>query len=672
MDHHFKKDGSLDMRYSSSRAAMSSGFGATSFGHSGSSGYSPMSFGSSASSAHFSHVSRPSSSSGLHLKKDGTPDMRFNSSRAAATSMQSSYTNRPPSSSGLHLKKDGTPDMRFNSSRAAATSIQSSYTNRPPSSSGLHLKKDGTPDMRFNSSRAATTSTQSNHVNRPPSSSGLHLKKDGTPDMRFNSSKNVMGSHRFGGRSSDHGIPRDIPVTKDGIPDMRTTAAKEWVKQQAQTGMNDIPSWIPKTKDGSFDLSKAVTQEYLKWKDSSSTDYVPDQRLAYYYQKLEDLLFRRLAEEAREENVEMPQYEILPETEQIQQQLCSRPMTNSTRQDDGQNSQYDMYSETQDRQRQHSSRSMRSSTRYDDEYDIQSQVSESVPLINYTDLNINTDDKLGQGSFGIVYKGTWKNEIVAVKQLHLHKLTRQEKNSFVKEIRIMSILGKNKNLVYLYGYTLDPPSLVMEYVQLGSLSHLLHYCDDPQIEAKITDGRIKKKIILGITLGMIQLHVVNIVHGDLKPQNILISNDYTAKITDFGFATLRGKTTSSVASSIISDDGTAVCGTAGYMDPELLNNSKPPEYSNDVYSFGVMLNEVIQEEEPYSDQFRNFLGRGPFAAVNYAKLGNRPTINSKTPNFLRNFIEKCWNRDPRCRPSFEEIFRDLKSSHLKFPDSFQL
>ncbi|CAF4619704.1 unnamed protein product, partial [Rotaria magnacalcarata] len=105
------------------------------------------------------------------------------------------------------------------------------------------------------------------------------------------------------------------------------------------------------------------------------------------------------------------------------------------------------------------------------------------------------------------------------------------------------------------------------------------------------------------------------------PQNVLISRDYTAKVTDFGLATLRGKTSSTVASSIISDDGSTVCGTAGYMAPELLESSNPPEYSSDVYSFGVMLNEIIQEEEPYTDQFRNFLGRGPFAAVNYAKLG---------------------------------------------------
>ncbi len=695
MDLHYKKDGSLDMRYSSSRAAMSSGFGGSSFGYSGGASYSPMSFGSTpfsglhhkkdgtldmrfsssraaASSAHLTHINRPPSSSGLHHKKDGTLDMRFTSSKNAASLAQSSHVNRPPSSSELHHKKDGTLDMRFSSSKDAASFAQSSHINRPPSSSGLHHKKDGTLDMRFNSSRDAVSSAQSSHVNRPPTSSGLHYKKDGTLDMRYASSKNAMTRYTSGSEFSNHGIPKNIPVTKTGIPDMRTTAAKEWVKEQAQNGMNDIPSWIPKTKDGSLDISKAITQEYLKWKDTPSTNYDPDQRLAYYFQKLEDMLFRSLVENARQDNVEMPQYEILPETPEIQRQLYSQPMGSSTKQDDFEMPQYEMPSERQERQRQFYSRQRKSSTRKDDEYDIRSEISDSVLAINYRDLNINPDDKLGQGSFGIVYKGTWNNQTVAVKQLHLHKLTRQEKNSFVKEIRIMSTLGEHPNLVYLYGYTLDPLCLVMEYVELGSLSYLLHYCEDPEIEAKITDGRIKKKLILGTVLGMIQLHAVNIVHGDLKPQNVLVSKDYIAKVTDFGFATLRGKTSSSIASSVTSDDGSEVRGTAGYMAPELLSSSNPPEYSSDVYSFGIMLNEVIQEEEPYSDQFRNFLGRGPFAAANYAKLGNRPRINSRTPPFLKNFIEKCWNRDHRSRPTFQQIFKDLQSSHVRFPDSFEL
>ncbi|CAF1281615.1 unnamed protein product [Adineta steineri] len=725
---HYKRDGTLDMRYSSSKAAMSSGFGMGSFGSSGGSNYSPMSsgfgigsFGSSRNTGFSSMSYGSTASSALHHKKDGTLDMRYSSSRSTAFSAQPIHVSRPVGSFEAHHKKDGTLDMRYNSSKIAATSTQSNYINRPTSSSELHYKKDGTMDMRYNSSKTATPcSTLSTYANRPSSSSGLHHKKDGTLDMRYSSSKNAnqsvsssglhhkkdgtldmryassknaMSRNASGYQYSKQGIPKHIPMTKSGIPDMRTTAAKDWVRQQAQTGIEEIPSWIPKTKDGSLDTSKAITQEYLKWKGTTLSNYVPGQRLAYYDQKLEDMQFRNLVEDAREDEVEMPQYEMLPETPEMQHQLCPQPTRHyNTRQDDydnDDNSQYDTLRDSSEDQhhypsrttrnlsrqdqRPYSSQRMMNSSREDYEYDIRSEVSESIPVINYRDLNINLDDKLGQGSFGIVYKGEWNHQIVAIKQLHLNRLTRQEKNSFVKEIKIMSTLGEHTNLVHLFGYTLEPPCLIMEYVELGSLTYLLHYCEDQQIEAKITDGRIKKKLILGIVLGMNQLHAVNIVHGDLKPQNILVSNDYIAKITDFGFATLRGKSSSSVASSITSnDDDGEVRGTAGYMAPELLNSSNPPECSIDVYSFGIVLNEIIQEEEPYADQFQNFLGRGPFAAVNHARLGNRPRINATTPSFFKNFIKKCWDTEPRNRPTFKQIFHDLKPSHINLPDSFQL
>ncbi|CAF1354808.1 unnamed protein product [Didymodactylos carnosus] len=283
--------------------------------------------------------------------------------------------------------------------------------------------------MRFSSSRTAASFAQSSHVSGQPSSSGLHYKKDGTLDMRYASSKNAMTSYISGCTFFDHGIPKHIPVTKAGIPDMRTTAAKEWVKEQAQTEMDDIPSWIPKTKDGSLDFSKPVTQEYVKWKNTASTNYVPDQRLAYYCQKLEDMPFRRLVEDARVDAVEMPQYEILPETQEIQRHFSSQPMRNSTAQDDVEISQDEMLPETQEIQRHFSSRPVKSSIRRCDEYDIRSEISESIPVINYRDLNINPDDKLGQGSFGIVYKGTWNDQTVAVKVLGSWRDPKTEEDS---------------------------------------------------------------------------------------------------------------------------------------------------------------------------------------------------------------------------------------------------
>ena len=101
-------------------------------------------------------------------------------------------------------------------------------------------------------------------------------------------------------------------------------------------------------------------------------------------------------------------------------------------------------------------------------------------------------------------------------------------------------------------------------------------------------------------IGMIQLHEANIIHGDIKPQNILLTDTYVAKLADFGLAYWKGKTTSQIAStsaSTLDDDEVraVVAGTSAYMAPELLNASVLADYSSDVYSFGILLNELCVE-----------------------------------------------------------------------------
>ncbi|KAF1778821.1 Protein kinase-like domain [Phytophthora cactorum] len=193
---------------------------------------------------------------------------------------------------------------------------------------------------------------------------------------------------------------------------------------------------------------------------------------------------------------------------------------------------------------------------------------------------------------------------VAIKKLQAAKLAKKERKMFI--VRRSS-----------------------SYVPKGSLSYLLHYCDDAEVEAKMTDGRIKLNILLGVAYGMAQLHECNVTHGDLKPQNI----------ADFGLATFRAKAATSTSSHMLSasnDDGDEdvdfegiAGGTAAYMAPELLSSTVIANEKTDVYSFGVLMNEVLHEEEPYQQNLRQFVGKGPFAAVLFAKEGNRPQIRDK-------------------------------------------
>lgn len=231
---HFKKDGSLDMRFTSSKeAACSAAPGASPSKadlHYKKDGGLDMRFATS-------KIAVAAKRSGeLHYKADGTLDMRYSSSKAAvARGIPSPAGGSPVKSSSasepLHYKQDGTLDMRYTSSKEAVaaaskavaspqsvpvTPVKPAYhsANTPiVAGAGLHYRKDGGLDMRYSSSKAAiasaatSTSTNYNFHSSPgssysaglgstSSSSSLHYKKDGTLDMRYSSSKTAVGKRR--------------------------------------------------------------------------------------------------------------------------------------------------------------------------------------------------------------------------------------------------------------------------------------------------------------------------------------------------------------------------------------------------------------------------------------------------------------------------------------------
>ena len=143
---HYKKDGSLDMRYSSSKASVSSG----------SYGSNRVSYASHSNTPAHVFMSPSSQNSAMHYKNDGSLDMRYSSSKVAVQSSRAPMDSPAASNSSLHYKIDGSLDMRYSSSKAAISSpIVSSPSN---AATTIHLKKDGTPDMRFNTSKVAVSS----------------------------------------------------------------------------------------------------------------------------------------------------------------------------------------------------------------------------------------------------------------------------------------------------------------------------------------------------------------------------------------------------------------------------------------------------------------------------------------------------------------------------------
>ncbi|CAM6013286.1 unnamed protein product, partial [Sphagnum balticum] len=204
----------------------------------------------------------------------------------------------------------------------------------------------------------------------------------------------------------------------------------------------------------------------------------------------------------------------------------------------------------------------------------------SIQSFTYNELNFGTS--LGEGAFGTVYQSCWKDTKIAIKVLKWSSpLNEGAKKSFISEVRTLGSI-QHINLVRLLGYCIEglKHMLVYEYISNSSLDKWLY-------EDNLLDWDRRKCIIRGIAQGLAHLHKCNpiIVHLDIKPQNILLDEDYTPKLADFGLAKILDDKDEDVVSS------TSTPGTSGYMAPEIL--LKQASTKSDVYSFGVLLIQLL-------------------------------------------------------------------------------
>lgn len=203
---------------------------------------------------------------------------------------------------------------------------------------------------------------------------------------------------------------------------------------------------------------------------------------------------------------------------------------------------------------------------------------------DYEELEEATDNfktQIGSGGFGTVYKGTLPDKtVVAVKKIT--NLGVQGKKDFCTEIAVIGNIH-HANLVRLKGYCAQGRQrlLVYEYMSRGSLDRTL-FGSGPVLE-----WQERLDIALGTARGLAYLHSgcePKIIHCDIKPENILLQDQFQAKISDFGLSKLLSPEQSSLF--------TTMRGTRGYLAPEWLTNAAISE-KTDVYSFGMVLLELV-------------------------------------------------------------------------------
>ncbi|KAK8551739.1 hypothetical protein V6N12_040363 [Hibiscus sabdariffa] len=277
------------------------------------------------------------------------------------------------------------------------------------------------------------------------------------------------------------------------------------------------------------------------------------------------------------------------------------------------------------------------------------------------------ESKLTSSSYGDLYKGTFCGQDVAIKVLRTGHLNENLRKEFTQEVNIMRKI-RHKNVVQFIGACTSPPTLciVTEFMSGGNIYDLLH---------KQKSGfklPFLLKVAIDVSKGMSYLHQNSIMHRDLKAANLLMDENGVVKVADFGVARVQAQP------GVM----TAETGTYRWMAPETMTalminiiclssfnqlsdilsalgpwkviEHKPYDHKADVFSFGVVLWELLTGKLPYENLT-------PLqAAVGVVQKGLRPVIPKHTHPNLVELLERCWQQDPSLRPEFSEISNILE------------
>ncbi len=265
--------------------------------------------------------------------------------------------------------------------------------------------------------------------------------------------------------------------------------------------------------------------------------------------------------------------------------------------------------------------------------------------IEYTKIKCEPKP-LAEGGFAVVYKGEYDHAAVAVKQLK-SKVNPESIKEFEKEVLIMVQL-QSPYVVRIYGYCLEPNCLVTELMERGSLYHLLRSDKVFEVQKRYVN------IALNIAYGISHLHGKNIVHGDLKSLNILVNEQYHAKVADFGMSKITQLGNQSLVST--NDAG----GSTRWMAPELFTRGKPVKTKkSDVYSYGRILTELVTGQIPFADVEVAAIIPGLIVSE------EKEPLPDTCPTVIREAIRFCLFKDPEKRHNIEAIITLLESESKK-------
>ena len=281
------------------------------------------------------------------------------------------------------------------------------------------------------------------------------------------------------------------------------------------------------------------------------------------------------------------------------------------------------------------------------------QVMVGVTNVKPGDIKFDTPKKkLGEGAFGEVYRsaeGGWQGSTVAVKELKANGAMPQAALTSLRQEAAMLASLRHPNVVSFLGVCLEAdsqPMLVTEYVAGGALDGALY----PRLGPSLLTSMRRLSVARDVAAGLMHIHARGLLHRDLKPGNVLLASDGTAKVADVGLArALHSSLDSSHA--YMSAGRAAGAGTPAYMSPEQWAEAELTTKS-DVFSYGVMLNEMLTSVRPWR-QTKNLAFR--------VQSGERPELADSrvSAEGASSLVERCWHASAESRPSMEEALESM-------------